>query len=52
MQEQNNLDVALRRAERAYAEAASRWGRLAPEAKTALAYLERLKEHQKAERQL
>lgn len=52
MQEQNNLDVALRRAERAYVEAASRWGRLAPETKMALAYLERLKEHKKAERQL
>ncbi len=52
MHEQNDLKIALRRAERTYAEAASRWGRLAPETKTALAYLERLKEHQKAERQL
>ena len=52
MQEHNDLKIALRRAERAYVEAASRWGRLAPETRTALAYLERLKEQQKAERQL
>ncbi len=51
MHEQNDLKIALRRAERTYVEAASRWGRLAPETKTALAYLERLKEQQKKEKE-